>query len=197
MRIWQSWTGKNKLSLAPNIVELMIFCEAVCVWAKLEVIASEKDNRLESLERVIRVAMGCRDLHNQYAQAQIFAALDSPSLRRFKDEWAILFDKKKNSSAEDFQSFMKETKELLKTERNFEALRGGMWNLAAPAIPYLGVFLKDAFMLDELLKKSKIGKADPKQTNGLYKIYKTLHTFRQASPCDFSPTSSLFLTSVN
>ena len=55
-------------------------------------------------------------------------------------------------------------------------------NLQSPAIPYLGVFLKDAFQADELLKISKLQKVNPKQMEFLYNVYDRIELFRTGLP---------------
>jgi len=107
---------------------------------------------------------------------QVFAGLDSHYITRFKK-----LEKTLETTNPELSTFIKNTSKLMNTSRNFFNLRQGLWRLEMPCIPYLGVFLKDAFMVDELLSKSKIGRADPEQTKRVWDIYYQINAYRQES----------------
>ncbi|ETO14461.1 hypothetical protein RFI_22905, partial [Reticulomyxa filosa] len=170
----KGWTRDDKFNRAPNVVDMIFFCESISVWVQLEIIAEKPANRLRAYEKFIRIARELEKINNQYGQLQVFAGLDSHYVTRFKK-----LEKALETSNNELSTFMKNTAKLMNTSRNFFNLRQGLWRLETPCIPYLGVFLKDAFMVDELFKKSKIGRADPEQTKRVWDIYYQINAYRQ------------------
>eukprot|EP01084_Bolivina_argentea_P273834 466572_1 len=89
--------------------------------------------------------------------------------------------KKRNDIINELKQFMETIAKLIDGSRNHASLRADLWKLSAPAIPYLGVFLKDAFQADELLKISKLQKVNPKQMELLFNVYDKIELFRNVS----------------
>merc|ERR1712154_571979 len=81
----------------------------------------------------------------------------------------------------DLGCFKDDLRQLIDHSHNHATLRENLWNLEAPAIPYLGVFLKDAFQADELLRISKLQKVSPKQMQLLFNVYDRLNLFRMTN----------------
>eukprot|EP01083_Nonionella_stella_P082877 228912_1 len=171
----KAWTKKDKHVTAPNIAELIIFMEAVTVWAKFEIAVAVREDREKIVERMCRIGIELLKLENQYGAVQIYLALVSIDMKYFRSDLEILHD------TEDFKTFMNNIKELLDISQNHASLRKNLWRLSSPAIPYLGVFLKDAFQADELLRISKLQKVNPKQMELLYSVYDKIEIFRTGS----------------
>ena len=174
----KAWTKKDKHLTAPNIAELIIFMEALTVWAKFEIAAEIHKYRKKTIERMCRIGMELLRLGNQYGAVQIYLSLISTDAKCFKHDLGVLDD------SEEFSGFMQKIAKLIDSGKNHRSLRDEVWNLTAPAIPYLGVFLKDAFKADELLKISKLQRVDPKQMQSLFKVYDKIELFRTCSYSD-------------
>jgi hypothetical protein len=173
----KGWTSKDKDTSAPHVVEFIFFCESISVWVQSEIVAVRPAARVRTIERLVRVGIALQRMHNQYAQLQVYAGLDSPMAQRFKASWAQV---RGDASRPELERFMTECQQVMSSSRNFQNIREMLLSLSTPAIPFLGIFLKDFFMVDELLKKSVIGRASPDQTEKLWTIYKQLDGFRQA-----------------
>ncbi|ETO31542.1 hypothetical protein RFI_05582 [Reticulomyxa filosa] len=170
----KGWTTHDKWTRAPNVVDMIFFCESISVWVQLEIITEKPAFRYRTYEKFIYIAKELEKINNQYGLLQMFAGLDSHCINRFKKLEKVL-----ETSNPELAAFMKNTAKLMNTSKNFFNLRQGLWRLETPCIPYLGVFLKDAFMIDELLTKSKIGRADPEQTKPVWNIYHQINAYRQ------------------
>ena len=175
----KAWTRKDKHVTAPNIAELIIFMESVTVWAKFEIAVQIKEHRRKTIERICRIGIELFELGNQYGAVQIYLSLISSDLSYFKNDLEILFE---NNDNNELSQFMNKIGKLIDHSKNHSELRNNLWNLQSPAIPYLGVFLKDAFQADELLKISKLKKVNPKQMELLYNVYDRIELFRTGIP---------------
>eukprot|EP01084_Bolivina_argentea_P273833 466570_1 len=149
--------------------------EAITVWAKFEIAVEISKFRKKTIERICRIGIELLRLRNIYGAVQIYLSLISSDVKWFKNDLQILFD------INELKEFMETIAKLIDGSRNHASLRADLWKLSAPAIPYLGVFLKDAFQADELLKISKLQKVNPKQMELLFNVYDKIELFRNVS----------------
>ncbi|ETO10909.1 ras GTP exchange factor, son of sevenless [Reticulomyxa filosa] len=159
------WTGDDAYKNAPNIVALRELGESIAIWVKLEICSQKFPRRKAFIEKMLQIGMEMAELQNQYGQMQIFAALESPSMLKFSTVWTNVYCTHK-----------------INVKWRFRNLVQALEQMNPPAIPCLWITLKHAFMLDEVLKKSKIGRVDPKQTGKLWDIYEKFDSFRKIKP---------------
>ncbi|ETO13127.1 Ras guanine nucleotide exchange factor [Reticulomyxa filosa] len=97
----------DKLNRAPNVVNMIFFCESISSWVQFEIIAEKPANRYRTYEKFIRIAKELDKINNQYGLLQVFAGLDSHYVCRFKNLetvniFAFVFFKKKRDGTDQF-----------------------------------------------------------------------------------------------
>jgi len=127
------------------------------------------------MQRMVEICMAMSRLENQYGQMQIFCALESPAMSKFTHVWEQIEQDDPNCA-----DFRKQSKELLEQLGGFRNLAHSLERMDPPAIPCLWLTLKHAFTLDEVLRKSRIGKANPSQIGKIWDIYEKYDSFRRA-----------------
>ena len=136
--------------------------ESISIWAKLEIASAETCNRRQAIGDICRIGIFFHSHSNQYAAIQIYLTLMSTDIRKFETARKVLDENI------EYKKFMQRTAALINTSQNNKRLRNDVYELQPPAIPYLGVFLKDAFMVDEQLYISKLARVYPQQMHTLY-----------------------------
>ncbi|KAK4301105.1 hypothetical protein Pmani_026731 [Petrolisthes manimaculis] len=135
------WTKKDKLKLAPNVVEFTRRFNHVSFWVVREVLnAGGVKHRAEMMSHFIKVARKLNELHNFHSQFAVISALQSAPIYRLSKTWAAL-------SRKDRQHFERMA-DLFSEKNNWEALRNHVSSLKLPMIPYLGLFLTDLVYID-------------------------------------------------
>lgn len=171
----KAWTKKDKHLTAPNVAELIFFMESISIWAKLEIVSAEHKFRRETFSKICRIGILFHSYGNQYGAIQIYLTLQSTDVRCFSQSREVL-----NENSE-FKEFLSDMKMLINSSQNNKSLRENLWTLQPPAIPYLGVLLKDAFIIDEQMEISKLYKVNVQHMKRLYDVYDKIEMFRQMS----------------
>lgn len=135
------WTKKNKVKLAPNVVELTRRFNHVSFWVQNEILnAGGAKSRSEMMSHFIKVAKKLSELSNFHSQFAIISALQSAPIYRLSKTWAGLHRR-------DRQNYDK-MQEFFSDKNNWEQLRSCVNSLKLPMIPYLGMFLTDLVYID-------------------------------------------------
>jgi son of sevenless-like protein len=138
----QRWTGKDKATLAPNIIALIDRFNKVSRWCCSEIVR-EKDlkSRAVILNRFILIASQCRELNNFNGVMEIMAGLQNAAAYRLKKTWNLLPNKT--------WDIWEELTHLMSSEDNFRVFREALHKINPPCIPYLGVFLTDLTFIED------------------------------------------------
>lgn len=137
----QSWRSNPKT--AANVLRMIKHFNQVCGWLQVEILlCPDIHKRANFMRRVIR--LGQRFMMNQdysclYA---VYTSLNSACIFRLKHCWAKL----PTAERKLFEQF----KELFAQKPgNFKNLRFCLRNAAPPAIPHIGIFLKDLVFIED------------------------------------------------
>jgi len=95
----------------------------------------DRGSRRQCIEQLIQVGLECRTLCNLNGVMEVIASLSSTALRRLAGTWDDV-DGKLIKRLEELESLMGFT-------NNFSRYRRALKEMSAPAIPYLGVVLRD------------------------------------------------------
>ncbi|PRP85429.1 Ras guanine nucleotide exchange factor [Planoprotostelium fungivorum] len=130
------------------------FAPAVSImtnWFNVEILKPDLKSRVNELKRVIRLAEECRQLSNYNAVMEIYAALNTVPIVRLKKTWKELPEK--------YRTMYEGLSTLMESSSNFRNYRSELKRSHRPAIPYLGMTLRDLVFMEE---------ANPeKLTNGM------------------------------
>jgi son of sevenless len=143
----QCWNAEDKEIQAPNVTLTISRFNQMSGWiTTLMVKVKEMKPRVSLLKRFVDIAHECLKLNNFNSVVEIVSALGTTAVRRLTDTWDQL-------DPETKQTFQ-ELKDLFETRKNWEHYRNRLASCTPPCIPYLGLYLTDLVMVDEVHKKS-------------------------------------------
>lgn len=119
------------------IDKLAYRCNQVGNWVANTILQYEVlEERVEAVQRFIIIAKHCLDCHNYSSvMAIIFAGLGCTPIRRLNRTW--------EGVSKTHLELFREMDAILQTEGNYKQYREKLAATATPAVPYVGVFLKD------------------------------------------------------
>jgi len=148
----QAWKKKDREQRAPNVLNMIAQYNRVCKWTQMTVLkANGLDQRQKIVTWFIKLAIQLIEMKNYNTSWAVNGALNSTHIYNLKHTWAGVKKKYK-------ESFASHTK-LFNASGNYRLLRQSLEKLEPPAIPQLGVMLKDLVFIDDgfLLMKNETG----------------------------------------
>jgi son of sevenless-like protein len=86
----KGWQKHNKMVLAPNITMLINRFNEVSFWVSTQILtAKDKKEQKKVLKKFIKIAKKCEELHNFNSLMEILSSLNSASVSRLKNLWAV------------------------------------------------------------------------------------------------------------
>lgn len=114
----------------------------VSMWAATEVAKpSTCKRRAAAIVHLIQVAGECRKLRNFASTMQVVAGLSISSVVRLKKTWRLV-PKKMTTRLSTLQA-------ELEPMANFKAYRAAIAGAQLPALPYMGLYLRDATFIED------------------------------------------------
>jgi len=139
-----SWNKKNKLEVAPNIVNLTRRFNHVSFWTVDQILQGDTPKqRGEIMAHFIRVAKRLNEMNNIHSEKAILSAMQSASLFRLNKTWSCLPRRERQ--------IYEKLSELFSEKDNFSKLRLHMDSIALKhqaCVPYLGLYLTDLVYID-------------------------------------------------
>ncbi|XP_063333828.1 ras-specific guanine nucleotide-releasing factor RalGPS1-like isoform X5 [Pelmatolapia mariae] len=127
------WSGKEKHSLAPNVVAFTRRFNQVSFWLVREILTAQTLKiRAEILSHFVKIAKKLLELNNLHSLVSVVSALQSAPIFRLSKTWALI-------SRKDKATFEK-LNYLTSKEENYTRMREYIRSLKmVPCIPYLGL----------------------------------------------------------
>ncbi|XP_061589221.1 ras-specific guanine nucleotide-releasing factor RalGPS1-like [Cololabis saira] len=136
------WNGKEKHSLAPNVVAFTRRFNQVSFWLVREILTAKTLKiRAAILSHFVKIAKKLLDLNNLHSLVSVVSALQSAPIFRLTKTWGLI-------SRRDKATFEK-LDFLTSKEENYIRMREYIGSVKMePCIPYLGIFLLDLIYID-------------------------------------------------
>uniref|UniRef100_A0A3Q3JLH5 Ras-GEF domain-containing protein n=1 Tax=Monopterus albus TaxID=43700 RepID=A0A3Q3JLH5_MONAL len=136
------WNGKEKHSLAPNVVAFTRRFNQVSFWLVREILTAQTLKiRAAILSHFVKIAKKLLEFNNLHSLVSVVSALQSAPIFRLSKTWALI-------SRKDKATFEK-LNCLTSKEENYTRMREYIRSLKmVPCIPYLGIYLLDMIYID-------------------------------------------------
>jgi len=148
----QTWKKKDREKTAPNLLEMIAQYNRVCRWAQMAILKAKGiDQRQKIVTWFIKLSVHLIKIKNYNSSWAVHGALNSSCIFNLKQTWAGV--RKRWKERFDDQTL------LFSAKGNYRLLRKKIESLTPPAIPQLGVLLKDLVFIDDgfLLMKNETG----------------------------------------
>jgi len=148
----QGWKKKDREQKSPNLLKMIAQYNRRCKWAQIAILSARGlEQRQKTLTWFIKLVAYLIKIQNYNSSWAVTGALNSTPIYNMKHTWAGI----KKKDKDDFENQTK----LFKATGNYRLLRQRMETLKPPAIPQLGVLLKDLVFIDDgfLLMGNKTG----------------------------------------
>lgn len=132
----QAWQRENKILLSPNLTKIIERFNQVSYWVVTSIIAqSAIEKQAWLISKFIRLALDQLKIRNYNGVAEITSALNSSSIQRLKNTWALLPERHSRK--------LQKLQQLMQPPQNFWNYRECFEKVSEPKIPYLAVVLRD------------------------------------------------------
>jgi len=163
--LFGNFKKKNKETLSPNVCALINWFNRMSNWVLSEIITRPNiRQRAAVLNLFIETSMKCYKYHNYNAVFEIMSSIKQTPVSRLKNTMKCIT--KKNSKNFEILDY------AMCPEQNNSVLRKILGELViakeVPCIPYIGIYLQDLLLIEELNTKE--------DENGLYNFKKFRRT---------------------
>jgi len=129
---------------SPNIHRMAQNFNRTSQWASCEILLQDKiEKRVKITKKLIKIANFCLEINNFDTAMAIVLGLTSIPILRLKKTWA------KIESFPKIQEMYNELLTFIDAENNHKAYRDRLNGSKPPAIPYIGLFLRDFTLLGD------------------------------------------------
>uniref|UniRef100_A0AAQ5ZQ52 Ras-GEF domain-containing protein n=1 Tax=Amphiprion ocellaris TaxID=80972 RepID=A0AAQ5ZQ52_AMPOC len=172
------WNGKEKHSLAPNVVAFTRRFNQVSFWLVREILTAQTLKiRAEILSHFVKIAKKLLELNNLHSLVSVVSALQSAPIFRLSKTWALI-------SRKDKATFEK-LNYLTSKEENYTRMREYIRSLKmVPCIPYLGIYLLDMIYIDSAYPASDSIIETEQRTNQMNNLLRVISDLQMSCNYD-------------
>eukprot|EP00123_Amoebidium_parasiticum_P002271 comp13519_c1_seq1/m.9077 comp13519_c1_seq1/g.9077 ORF comp13519_c1_seq1/g.9077 comp13519_c1_seq1/m.9077 type:complete len:588 (-) comp13519_c1_seq1:167-1930(-) len=136
-----AWNKPDKRSTAPTVVSDIELFNFLTQWTVTMVLTQEDLKiRAKTITWLLALDRACVERRNYAAAKAITAALGTAAVHRLRVTWGLVGGKQ--------QRTYEELQDLLTEEGNYQKLRELLNRATRPAVPYLGMYLRDLTFLE-------------------------------------------------
>lgn len=171
----QAWGQKHLKHRAPFVTAMVTRFNIVSNWVSHSILSLEKlRDRVRMYTRFIKIAEHLRNLNNFQTFQAILAALSSTPIHRLKMT-QMSVDPRAMAKVEEWN-------DLMKGDQSYRKVREALVSIKPPAIPYIGIFLKDiVFIADGNPDMTAEGLINFNKYRLLYSVIAQIQQFQQES----------------
>ncbi|KAJ5070755.1 guanine nucleotide exchange factor [Anaeramoeba ignava] len=168
--------NQDEMSSAKNVISIIEKFNIIADWVSLSILREfNLDKRAKVLSAFIKMAHYLHSIGNYHDVMGIVSGLQSSAVYRLANTW-------KNVPQKLLQHF-KSLDELTSVD-HFKSLREEYRNSTGPIVPYLGVYLSDFTMLEEISNRLKDNLVNFSKLRRFYTSYYQIAQF-QKTPYNF------------
>jgi len=131
-----NWNGNDKEKNSPNLLQLVNSFNKISLWVASEILMTENaKDRVQVVERFIKIAEALRDLQNYHGMTEVHGALKMVCIQRLKSIWHEVSRSK--------LSLFKEIEKIAESVNNWKNYREIVNKVEPPFIPFEGVIFGD------------------------------------------------------
>jgi len=187
----QAWTKKDREEKAPTVLEMIAQFNIMCKWTQVCIIESRRlVERKATISWFIELTSALIKIKNFSSSFGIFSALTSTDIHCLKPAWEDI--RSKDKGTDDHTEHLR----FFSASANFKVLREHQRKVEPPAIPHIGLLLRDLVYIDDGLQlldddSGNGNKVDFKKYTKLAKrIWDGFRRF-QEKPFDFKRDDSI------
>jgi len=137
------WTKSNAYLICPNLMKSINNFNKVSYWIQTQIVSTQsKEEGARLISLFIKISKEFRKLRNFQGMMAISSALNTSSISRLKSVWALLTERDK--------AHFDALQNLFCATENFKGYRKRFAEASKPALPFLGLFLRDLTIINEI-----------------------------------------------
>ena len=146
--LFANWKRDAKRDLAPHVCAVIDHFNRTLRWATTEILSPPTVKlRRAALTKLVQVGVECRKLNNYNGVMEIVSALQSAPVQRLKQTW-------RGMAPKDLAQFQ-ELVDAMDFVHHLKRYRDDLEKIEPPALPYIGLFLQDLLMLEEIPTRAR------------------------------------------
>lgn len=139
---WKKEDPKLRRKLASNILRMVERFNTVSFWVATEIVMkTDIKDRVVALKKFISVAEALAQMNNFNGVMEVIAGLNLFAVERLRNTWAQIPSK--------MEQIVKDLNALMENRGNYKEYRNSLKGCKGPAVPYLGVCLRDIIFIEE------------------------------------------------
>lgn len=146
--LFANWKRDAKRDLSPHVCAVIDHFNRIIRWATTEILSPPTPKlRRAALSKLLQVGIECRKLNNFNGVMEVISALQSTPIQRLKQTWRGLPPKELAQFTElvDAMDFV----------HHLRKYRDELEKIEPPALPYIGLFLQDLLMIEEIPTRTR------------------------------------------
>jgi len=143
----QAWTKKDREEKAPTVLEMITQFNTVCKWTQVCILDAKRlVERKATIAWFIELTSALMQIKNFSSSLGVVSALTSNDIHCLKPAWEDIRSKDKGTDPHT------EHLKFFSASGNYKILREHLRKVEPPAIPHIGLLLKDLVFIDDGLK---------------------------------------------
>ncbi|KAJ5078514.1 guanine nucleotide exchange factor [Anaeramoeba ignava] len=173
-----AWTEKNREKQAPNVIQMIQRFNLISDWVSTKILKTNNlSKRAKLLSRIIQIAASLRSFQNFNDLMAFLGGIQNSAVHRLSKTW--------NKLPQQISQIYQELDDLTGAIGGSKKLREAFEDGAPPLVPFLGLYLSDLTIIEELANFLGNGLVNWAKKRRLFVTIKKIQYFQSFS-YDFS-----------